>query len=98
MKLYKLTDQEGYTRRNETGQTQWSSGFSMELPNVENPELCTNQVIHAYKNINLAFLLNLNHANIANPRVWEADGDIACEDWGKVGCFKLSVISELQSP
>ena len=98
MKLYKLTDQDGYTRRSQTGQTKWSAGFSMELPTIENPELCTIQVIHAYKNINLAFLLNPNHANISCPRIWEAEGNVVCEDWGKAGCFKLTTTNEIPTP
>jgi hypothetical protein len=98
MKLFKLTDQNGYTRKGQQGETKWSDGFRLGLPEKINPQLCTSDIIHAYKNINLALLLNPNHADIVNPQIWEAEGEIAVEDYGKVGCFGLTTIKKLPIP
>ena len=98
MKLFKLTDQDGYTRRGEPGETQWYPGFTLSLPKTKNPKLCTPKVIHAYNNLNLALLLNPNHANITNPVAWSAKGRVCCRDWGKVGTFSLTTISRISIP
>ena len=50
MKLYKLTNKNGCTQ----GNTQWGIGVTHELKATEKPRLCTKDVLHAYKNINLA--------------------------------------------
>ena len=94
LKLYKLTNKNGCTQ----GNTQWGIGVTHELKATEKPRLCTKDVLHAYKNINLALLLNPNHANISNPKIWEAEGKIVVEDYGKVGCFKLTTTKELSCP
>ena len=51
MKLYKLTDQNGNTN----GNTHWEEGMTLSLPPCDNPQLCSSDVFHAYRNINLAF-------------------------------------------
>ena len=94
MKLYKLTNSYGYTH----GDTKWDVGTKLTLPKISNPKLCSNMVIHAYKNINLALLLNPIHANFINPLVWESKGQICCQDWGKVGCFQLTITKKLNLP
>jgi hypothetical protein len=98
MILYKLTDHTGYTRKGHTGETKWEVGQTVSIQPCINPELCSSQVIHAYKHANLALLLNPIHANLSRPLLWEADGDVCVEDWGKVGTFSLSVIRELEIP
>ena len=94
MKLYKLTEQDGTTRNN----IQWDVGIVHKVEECEQPELCSGDVLHAYKNINLAFLLNPIHANIYSPKLFEVEGDICVEDYGKVGCFSLDVTRELEIP
>jgi hypothetical protein len=98
MKLFKLTDQEGYTRRGNSNQVKWADGHTVTCKSKENPQLCTNDVVHGYKNANLALLLNPQHADIRNPLLWEAEGEIVAEDWGKIGCFSLTTISKLPIP
>ena len=98
MKLFKLTDQEGYTRRGESNQVKWADGRTVVCTSKENPQLCTNDVVHGYKNSNLALLLNPQHADIRNPLLWEAEGEIVAEDWGKIGCFSLTTTSRLPIP
>ena len=93
-KLYKLTDSNGNTQNN----THWEVGVTRSVTSCDNPQLCTNQVIHAYKNINLAFLLNPSHANFKNPLVFECNGEIVVEDYGKVGCFSLKITKKLYTP
>jgi hypothetical protein len=63
MQLYKLTDNKGQTKNS----TQWGNGVTHQLDKKQNPQLCTGDVFHAYKNINLAYLLNPIHANYTNP-------------------------------
>ena len=93
-KLYKLTDQKNRTQNN----TLWGEGITVSKPPCENPRLCSGGVLHAYRNPNLAFLLNPIHANIRNPKLWEAEGEIQNSDWAKVGCFNLTTIKEIDKP
>jgi hypothetical protein len=60
--------------------------------------LCTPDVIHAYTNLNLAYLLNRIHGNYSPAVAWEVEGDVVCEDWEKVGCFSLTTIKQLPTP
>ena len=94
MKLYKLTDSEGKTHQD----TQWGEKKTYIAKKLEQPKLCTGTVIHAYRDKNLAFLLNPIHANYTNPILWEAEGEIIVEDWDKVGCSKLTTIKKLSNP
>ncbi|MHB8084252.1 MAG: putative immunity protein [Dehalococcoidia bacterium] len=98
MKLFKLTDQDGYTRRGEEGETKWTPGFAFTQKPCDNPRLCSSDVVHAYTNANLAFLLNPDHANLQNPQLWEAEGEIVVNDWGKVGCFQLTTLKKKDTP
>jgi len=93
-KLYKLTDPDGKTHSG----MQWGPGVTHTLPRKENPRLCTEDVIHAYRDPNLAFLLNPVHGNYLKPQLWQAKGEVVVEDWGKVGCFRLTTIKELSKP
>jgi len=95
MKLYKLTKQDGTTH---DGYKYGIIGKIHKKEEKHNPRLCSSDVFHAYKNINLAFLLNSNHANINNPVLWEIEGDICCEDFGKVGSFQQKVIGKINYP
>ena len=98
MKLYKLTDQQGYTQKGLIKETKWEEGFTLSLLPTKNPQLCTAQVIHAYKNLNLGLLLNPAQANIQNPLIWECEGNVCIEDWGKVGVFSLTTIQKVEPP
>ena len=67
MKLYKLTDGDGQTMSG----TQWGPGVSHS--GTGEGELCGPGWIHAYEHPLIAVLLNPIHANIQNPRLWEAE-------------------------
>ncbi|MBW2621304.1 MAG: hypothetical protein JRD68_00230 [Deltaproteobacteria bacterium] len=95
MKLYKLTDEKHQTHN----KCQWGESITHSVDKgLRNIELCSFGVIHAYKNQNLALLLNPIHANIDNPELWEASGEVEVEDWGKVGCHELTTIEKLDLP
>ena len=94
MKLYKLTDQNSQTYN----EMQWGENIIHRLPIKDNPILCTEDVIHAYKDINLAYLFNPIHASYINPICFKAEGEIVIEDWSKVGCFSLTTIKQVDKP
>ena len=84
MRLYKLTDKDGCTY----GQTRW--GVGIEHTASGTGELCGPGWLHAYSHPLLAVLMNPRDAVIADPLMWEADGDVAASDHGlKVGCTRL---------
>jgi len=84
MRLYKLTDEDMMTWNN----TKWGEGVEHRIPPVKNPRICDGDVIHAYRNANLAYLLNPIHAGFRNPVLWEAEGDVVIEE-GEISvcCF-----------
>lgn len=93
-KLYKLTNGASQTHDD----CQWSEGRTYKLPEKANPRLCSGDVLHAYRNADLALLLNPIHANFYNVLLWEATGKVVVEDWGKVGCFELTTVRQLPLP
>ena len=98
MKLYKLTDAKGWTRKKEYNAVCWEAGFKLELPAISNPQLCTSNVVHAYINPNLALLLNPIHAGINKPMLWLAEGEPCVTSWDKVGCFAITTVKKLKLP
>jgi hypothetical protein len=93
IKLYKLTDKNGQT----WGGTQWGPGVSHS--GTGTGELCGPGWIHAYEHPLIAVLLNPIHANFPNPRLWEAEGEIAIRDGQiKCGCATLTTIREIPLP
>jgi hypothetical protein len=93
IKLYKLTDKDGQTR----GGMQWGPGVSHS--GTGEGELCGWGWIHAYEHPLIAVLMNPIHAKFKNPRLWEAEGEIAIRDGQiKCGCKTLTVIREIPLP
>ena len=92
--LYKLTRDNGTTHNN----TKWEVGTTHSLPKVNNPRLCTKDVLHAYKSPNLGLLLNPIHANFTNPLLFKCEGEVVAEDWSKVGCSLLTITEQLPLP
>jgi len=91
--LYKLTDQKGKTQ----GWCQWGEGVTHRAKG-KGKELCTNEVIHAYRSPLLAILLNPLHTQIENPILWEAKGRVVADDSLKVGCKQLTTIQKIELP
>ena len=91
--LYKLTNGDGQTR----GGTQWGPGMSHS--GTGEGGLCGPGWIHAYEHPLIAVLLNPIHADLKNPRLWEAEGEIAIRDGQlKCGCTTLTTIREIPLP
>ena len=95
MKLFKLVEKD-YTTYNKS--MTWEIGRTNSVPKTVNPQLCSSDVIHCYKNLNLGLLLNPIHANIKNPIILECTGEIVIEDYGKQGVFQLTPIKEIRTP
>jgi len=86
MKLYKLTDRDDYTRRGLPEETHWGEGVTVTARG-EGREPCSKGVVHSYRTPLLAAMTNQAHANINDPILWEAEGDVLDTDglkcWGK---------------
>ena len=98
MKVYKLTDRDGYTRRGMDGETKWGEGVTHEAVG-EGTELCTSGVIHYYDDPALALFTNPAHANLMDPLVWEAEiTESAATDGLKGGAKRLTTLHILNVP
>lgn len=94
MKLYKLTNQDSYTRN----KIHWEIGVTVSVT-IEGSTLCTSQVIHAYTSPLLAELLNPLHANLKDDKIlYECEGDIVVSDHTKVGVKSLTPIKRINIP
>ena len=97
MKLYKLTDKNGYTRAGYYNACLWGEGISHS--GIGKGSLCSEAYIHAYTHPLLAILLNPIHGVYVNPRMWEAEGEIAKSEFClKVGCVTLTTVKEIPAP
>ena len=95
--LYKLTDQDNFTRRGERNECRWGPGISHE--GTGRGGLCSEGWIHAYEHPLLAALLNPIHAAIAEPKLWRAEGKISLRDGElKVGAKKITTFEEIPLP
>ena len=97
MKLYKLTDKDGYTRRGKENECLW--GENVSHSGTGSGPLCSEGWVHAYTDPLVAVFMNPAHANIREARLWEAEGEIAINDNSlKVGCKTLTTIREIPCP
>jgi len=95
MRLYKLTNILGQTH----GNTQWGESVSHTAIGRLGQPLCSDGWIHAYESPEIAVLMNPNHGNFHNPRLWEAEGEIGLRDGPlKCGCRTLTTIREIPLP
>ena len=69
MKVYKLTNQDNKTKNN----TIWGENVTHKTNGEE--ELCGPGWLHFYYSPELAALLNPIHAQIINPKLWEAEAN-----------------------
>jgi hypothetical protein len=96
-KLYKLTTQDGWTRKKYFNALQWGDNVTHTAKGSGG--LCTDGVIHAYLTPELAVLLNPVHAGIAEPLLWECEGEVVASDGQlKVGCKSLTTIRQVPLP
>jgi hypothetical protein len=79
---YKLVDQDGYTRRGETGERLWLPAGTRVAPTGRGTGPCGPGVLHGYISPEVAVLANPMHAAISSPRLlrisaakpWLTDG------------------------
>jgi uncharacterized protein (DUF952 family) len=100
LKGYKLTDQNGYTRRGLTGQTKWEIGTKVRPTGEYQGKPCAPGVLHDYEHPLLAILLNPIHANIDKPLMFVLEHDIEPNTDGlkRWTTRQVSVISEMSPP
>jgi len=67
--FYKLTDQEGYTRRGETNETKWGREVT-HTASGQGKFLCSAGLIHFYQHPLIAALRNCQDAQIKDPVLW----------------------------
>jgi len=106
--LFKLTHQDGTTRKGEDNETQWGGGVTHTAkgkPHYPPPplhrlgrQMCTDEVIHAYRSPEIAVFANGLHAEIGNPLCWRARGRVLVEDGLKVGCKTLTTLEIVPLP
>jgi len=100
--LYKLTYQDGTTRKGEENETQWGRSVTHTAKGKkilgEYRRLCTNQVIHAYRSPEIAAFANGLHADFGDPLCWSAKGWVVAEDGLKVGCKTLTTLEAVPLP
>jgi hypothetical protein len=80
--------------------TWWGEGVTNQVRRCKDPYLCSSTVIHAYRNIDLAYLFCWQHGwgyNV-DKVLWECEGRVVVESFDKVGCFKLTTIKQLIPP
>lgn len=98
MKLYKLTDRDGYTRRGASNRTLWAVGTTHTATGTSGG-LCSAEYIHAYEHALLGLFLNPIHADLKDLRLWEGEGEVEARDGQmKVGVKTLAITAELPVP
>ena len=96
MILYKLTDENDQTY----GKMQWGKGVTHRATG-KGWNLCTNDLIHAYKHPLLAAFFNSIHAGYINPHLWVCKVTDKCkiiDDGTKVGVKSLTTIKQMELP
>jgi hypothetical protein len=97
LKLYKLTDKDGYTRRDASNETLWGPNITHRATGTGG--LCTNGVIHAYEHPLIAAFMNPIHASFGNPILWIAEGEITRREGQlKCGCRELTAVKKTRLP
>jgi len=94
MKLYKLMRPNHTTRKWQ----KWELGVHVEKAPCDDPQLCSSDVLHAYINLNLAFLLTYLHNTGDYTVAVECEGDVVVSDWAKVGCFAITPVRWIEKP
>lgn len=98
MKLYKLTDKDRYTRRNELNKCRWGKGITHTAKSKDRT-LCTDGLIHGYLSPEIAAIMYRIHIpDIKRPVCWEARGRILREDGVKIGCKSMTTLHRVPLP
>ena len=92
--VYKLADRNGRTRDG----TQWGEGVTHSAQ-AGGTTLCTDQVVHAYRSLNLAVMMDPVHRAFGPSAVaFQAEGEVVVDDGTKVGVKTLTTTSKVQLP
>jgi len=100
MKVYKITDKDGFTRRGKDGETKWGKNVRHRITNKGNT-LCPDEVFHCYKDPHLAIFMNPSHGNYDSKtlQLWESEtSKIINDDGTKSGCKTLTTIKVIPTP
>lgn len=92
--LIKLTKTDGTTK----GGYHWDVGTTHSLPAVDNPQLCSRDVFHAYESVEVAAFLRYLHNYAGDVLAWVVEGDVVVKDAAKVGVFSLTVTGQAELP
>ena len=97
MKLYKLTDKDGYTRKGQEGETLWGEGIEHSVKWGGN--LCTGGCLHAYTDPVLAVIMDPIQGQYGKEALlWEAEGEVLASDGTKVGTSCLRTVKQVALP
>ena len=94
----KLTDAAGKTRAGEVGETQWGPGVEHTAPGGR---LCTDEVIHAYRDPLLAMFMDPVHGEYTKQPgwlLWRCDVDVCDDDGTKLGCTRVRTEEQIAPP
>jgi hypothetical protein len=96
---YKLTDKDGYTRKNEANQCIWGENITHTAAG-KSSLLCTSGFIHVYRHPLIAAFMNPIHADFENPLLWEceANGECAHEGQLKSGFRSVTTLRLIDLP
>jgi hypothetical protein len=98
VRLVKLTDSNGYTRRGLDGETLWLP-VGTRPPRLNGSQLCAEGVYHAYSSPEQAVLMDPIHARLLPlGRAWWAEGEVVADDGTKVGCHTLVLVEPCELP
>ncbi len=99
MRLYRLTTRTGHSK-NGSPPLLWNVGVTHTIPrHLRGEKICAPGLLHAYYNIDQAFLQDPAHENYGkDARIWQIDADIASDDLLKVNCYSQTVIAEAGRP
>lgn len=99
-KLYKLTEQDWTTRKGYPNETKWGPGVEHSAdPRYKGRGLCTAGFIHCYSHPLVAVFNNPKDAEIENPVLWEAEGEVIAGTANtKYGVYTLKTIRTLKLP
>lgn len=96
---YKLTDSDGYSRRNLPGETHWSVGATV-APIGIGVKPCGPGVLHDYEHPLLAILFNPIHAGFINPRMFVLEHDELpqMDETKRWTTHSVRVVNEMEPP
>lgn len=99
MRVIKLTDADGYTRRDEPGETLWLP-MGTRPPRLAGTGLCATGVYRAYRTPHIAAFMDCIHTCLLpGGRAWWAETpEIVTDDGVKIGCHELMLVEPAELP